>query len=156
MYSERSIVAYSGLPALPYLSDKEAGGLYHIWIKPSLQLVLTSSSMKYRQYLPEGPEKLRLIENWTFPKTTVERPEFAETVGPAYYHKYSEIIREDLRISPVVQRGMRSGAYQPGRYSLEEFIVHRIANYVVDRVIGPVQSPARAPRDAAQTVRPVR
>jgi choline monooxygenase len=32
---------------------------------------------------------------------------------------------------------MRSGAFRPGRYSPEEFIVHRIANYVLDRVIGP-------------------
>jgi len=148
MYSQRSIVAYSGLPSLPDLSDKEAGGLYHIWLKPSLQIILTSSSMKYRQYLPEGPEKLRLIENWTFPKSTVALPQFAETVGPAYYHKYSEIIREDLRISPNVQRGLRSGAYHPGRYSLEEFIVHRIANYDLDRVVGPDQAPAQTPRDS--------
>jgi len=153
MYSQRSIVAYSGLPPLENLSEKEAGGLYHIWIKPSLQIVLTSSSMKYRQYLPEGPEKLRLIENWTFPRTTVARPDFADTVGAAYYHKYSEIIREDLRISPNVQRGMRSGAYKPGRYSLEEFVVHRIANYVLDRVIGPDDA-ARAPLKAVQNSRP--
>ncbi len=147
MYSERSIVAYSALPALDNLSAKEAAGLFHIWLKPSLQIILTSSSMKYRQYLPEGPEKLRLIENWTFPGSTVELPQFAQTVGPAYYHKYSEIIREDLRISPNVQRGLRSGAYQPGRYSLEEFIVHRIANYDLDRVVGPDQAPAQSPRD---------
>ncbi len=147
MYSQRSIVAYSALPALPNLSEKEAGGLYHIWLKPSLQIILNSSSMKYRQYLPEGPEKLRLIENWTFPKHTIELPHFAETVGPAYYHKYSEIIREDLRISPNVQRGLRSGAYRPGRYSLEEFIVHRIANYDLDRVVGPDQAPAQNSRD---------
>ena len=146
MYSERSIVAYSGLPALENLSQREAGGLFHIWLKPSVQIIITSSSMKYRQYLPEGPEKLRLIENWTFPKTTVERPDFAETVGDAYYHKYSEIIREDLRINPIVQKGMRSGAYQPGRYSLEEFIVHRIANYVLDRVVGPGQSSRKSVR----------
>ena len=145
MYSRRSIVAYSALPALPGLSEKEAGGLYHIWLKPSLQIIINSSSMKYRQYLPEGPEKLRLIENWTFPKATVELPEFAQTVGSAYYHKYSEIIREDLRISPNVQRGLRSGAYKPGRYSLEEFIVHRIANYDLDRVIGPAQAERRVP-----------
>ena len=148
MYSKRSIVAYSGLPALEGLSERQAGGLYHIWVKPSLQLVITSSSMKYRQYLPEGPEKLRLIENWTFPKDTVTLPEFKETVGEAYYHKYSEIIREDLRISPNVQRGMRSGAYTPGRYSVEEFVVHRIANYVLDRVVGPEES-ARAARPRA-------
>lgn len=148
MYSERSIVAYSGLPALTGLSDREAGGLYHIWLKPSLQVIVTSSSMKYRQYLPEGPGKLRLIENWTFPKTTVARPDFAETVGEAYYHKYSEIIREDLRINPVVQKGMRSGAYVPGRYSVEEFVVHRIANYVLDRVVGPQQSSRQTVRAA--------
>ena len=146
MYSERSIVAYSGLPALENLSQREAGGLFHIWLKPSVQIIITSSSMKYRQYLPEGPEKLRLIENWTFPKTTVERPDFAATVGDAYYHKYSEIIREDLRINPIVQKGMRSGAYQPGRYSVEEFIVHRIANYVLDRVIGPQQASRKSVR----------
>ncbi len=146
MYSQRSIVAYSGLPALTGLSDKEAGGLYHIWLKPSLQIIITSSSMKYRQYLPEGPAKLRLIENWTFPKTTVVRPDFADTVGDAYYHKYSEIIREDLRINPVVQKGMRSGAYVPGRYSVEEFVVHRIANYVLDRVVGPQESSRQSVR----------
>ena len=146
MYSERSIVAYSGLPALEGLSQREAGGLFHIWLKPSVQIIVTSSSMKYRQYLPEGPEKLRLIENWTFPRTTVERADFTETVGPAYYHKYSEIIREDLRINPIVQKGMRSGAYQPGRYSVEEFIVHRIANYVLDRVVGPEQSSRKSVR----------
>ena len=41
---------------------------------------------------------------------------------------------------------MRSGAYQPGRYSLEEFIVHRIANYVLDRVVGPGQSSRKSVR----------
>ncbi|HLI12085.1 MAG TPA: aromatic ring-hydroxylating dioxygenase subunit alpha [Alphaproteobacteria bacterium] len=140
MYSRRSIVAYSGLPELPGLDERQAAGLYHIWLRPSLQIILTSSYMKYRQYLPEGPEKLRLIENWSFPRSTVSTPEFKATVGPAYYEKYAEIIREDLTISPNVQRGMRSGAYRPGRYSLEEFIVHRIANYVLDRVIGPEEA----------------
>src|SRR5690606_5039529 len=85
----------------------------------------------------EGPGKLRLIENWSFPRSTVTSPDFAKIVGPEYYDKYAEIIREDLGISPKVQRGLASGAFVPGRLSLEEHIVHRIANYVVDKVIGP-------------------
>jgi choline monooxygenase len=144
MYSRRSVVAYTGLPSIPGLSEREAAGLYHIWLRPSVQIILSASSMKYRQYLPEGPEKLRLIENWAFPKSTVARDDFKKIVGPAYYEKYSQIIREDLTISPVVQRGMRSGAYRPGRYSLEEYVVHRIANYVVDRVVGPGQAARRS------------
>lgn len=151
MYSRRSIVAYSGLPPLPGLTEKEENGLYHIWVRPSVQIILTSSYMKFRQYFPEGPHKLRLYENWTFPKSTVERADFGDIVGPAYYEKYSEIIREDLLINPNVQRGMRSGAFKPGRYSPEEFIVHRIANYVLDRVIGPGGERQSAPiRQAAE------
>ncbi|HLX28366.1 MAG TPA: aromatic ring-hydroxylating dioxygenase subunit alpha [Casimicrobiaceae bacterium] len=147
MFSKRSIVAYSGLPEIPGLDPKKAAGLYHVWIQPSVQIILTSSYMKFRQYLPEGPEKLRLYENWAFPRSTVERPDFGEIVGPAYYEKYSAIVREDRGINPNVQKGMASGAYRPGRYSLEEYIVHRIANRVLDRVVGPDDPRSRALRE---------
>ena len=147
MYSKRSIVAYSGLPPIPGLDERKASGLFHIWVQPSVQIILTSSYMKFRQYLPEGPEKLRLYENWAFPKSTVERPDFNDIVGPEYYEKYSQIVKEDLGINPIVQRAMRSGAYRPGRYSLEEYIVHRIANRVLDRVIGPDSEASRLERE---------
>ena len=151
MYSKRSIVAYAGLPPIPGLDERKAAGLFHVWIQPSVQLILTSSYMKFRQYLPEGPEKLRLYENWAFPRSTVEHPDFGDIVGAEYYEKYSQIVREDLAINPVVQKGMRSGAYRPGRYSLEEYIVHRIANRVLDRVIGPDNEASRRMREDALT-----
>ena len=137
MFSKRSIVAYSGLPDVAGIDEKKAQGLFHIWVEPSLQIILTANYMKFRQYLPEGPEKLRLYENWTFPKSTVEMPNFNDIVGADYYEKYSQIIREDFGINPNVQKSMRSGSYRPGRYSLEEFIVHRIANRILDKVVGP-------------------
>jgi choline monooxygenase len=149
MYSKRSIVAYSGLPAIPGLDERQGGGLFHIWIQPSVQVILTSSYMKFRQYLPEGPEKLRLYENWTFPRSTVEAATFGDTVGPAYYEKYSQIVKEDLGINPNVQKGMRSGAYKPGRFSTEEYVVHRIANRVLDRVVGEDDEASRAEREGA-------
>ena len=152
MFSKRSIVAYSGLPEIPGLDPEKAAGLFHIWVQPSVQIILTSSYMKFRQYLPEGPQKLRLYENWTFPKTTVQRVDFGDVVGPAYYEKYSAIVREDLGINPNVQKGMASGAYRPGRYSLEEYIVHRIANRVLDRVIGPDDLGSRVLREAERAL----
>jgi choline monooxygenase len=147
MFSKRSIVAYSGLPEIPGLDVQKAAGLFHVWVQPSVQIILTSSYMKFRQYLPQGPQKLRLYENWTFPKTTVQRADFGDIVGPEYYEKYSQIVREDLGINPIVQKGMASGAYRPGRYSLEEYIVHRIANRVLDRVIGPDDPKSQALRE---------
>jgi choline monooxygenase len=151
MYSKRSVVAYSGLPEIPGLSENRKAGLYHIWLQPSLQIIITSSYMKYRQYLPKGPGKLLLYENWTFPRSTVERPDFKDIVGPEYYHKYSQIIREDLTINPNVQRAMGSGAFRPGRYSLEEYVVHRIGNYVLDKVVGPDDPRSRALREGTES-----
>lgn len=147
MSSKRSIVAYSGLPSMPGLDDNQAAALYHIWVQPSLQIILTSSYMKFRQYLPEGPEKLRLYENWTFPRSTVEMPNFKDIVGPDYYEKYSQVVREDIGINPNVQKAMGTGAYRPGRFSLEEYVVHRIANRVLDRVIGADSEEQRRVRE---------
>jgi choline monooxygenase len=147
MFSKRSIVAYSGLPPIPGLDARKASGLFHIWVQPSVQIILTSSYMKFRQYLPEGPEKLRLYENWAFPRSTVASPDFGNVVGPEYYEKYSQIVKEDLGINPNVQKAMRTGSYRPGRFSLEEYIVHRIANRVLDRVVGPDDERSRAERE---------
>jgi choline monooxygenase len=143
MSSKRSIVAYAGLPPIPGLDPAKESTLYHIWIQPSLQVILTSSYMKFRQYLPLGPDKLRLYENWTFPRATVEMPDFNTIVGPDYYEKYSQVVREDIGINPNIQKAMASGAYRPGRLSLEEFVVHRIAQRVLDRVIGPDEQAQR-------------
>jgi len=77
----------------------------------------------------------------------VERPDFADVVGPSYYDRYSQIVKEDLGIDPVVQKGMRSGGYRQGGYSLDEFVVHRIANRVLDRVSGLDPAPSRQARE---------
>src|SRR5690606_7911406 len=124
--------------------EDQARKLYHIWIQPSVQIILTASYMKFRQYLPLGPERLRLYENWAFPKTTVARPDFGDIVGPAYYEKYSQVVREDMGINPNIQKAMRTGSYKPGRYSLEEHIVHRIGVRVIDRVLGAQAADANA------------
>ena len=140
MSSTRSIVAYSGLPPIPGLDASKGTTLYHIWVQPSVQIIITGSYMKFRQYLPQGPDKLLLYENWAFPRSTVDMPDFNSIVGADYYEKYSQIVREDLGINPNVQKSMATGAYRPGRLSLEEFVVHRIANRVLDRVIGPQEA----------------
>ena len=45
---------------------------------------------------------------------------------------------------PNVQRGLNARLARPGRYSPQEFIIHRIGKYVIDGVCGtgPI-SPAR-------------
>jgi choline monooxygenase len=57
------------------------------------------------------------------------------------------VVREDIGINPNIQKAMASGAYRPGRLSLEEFVVHRIAQRVLDRVIGPDEQAQRRERE---------
>lgn len=146
-FSGSSLVGYSGLPKIAGVDEQRASGLYHLWIQPSVQLIVTGTYVKFRQYFPLGPEKLRLYENWMFPKQTVESSEFGTLTEQPLFKKFAEIIQEDVRINPIVQKGLRSGVYKPGRYSIQEHVLHRAANRVLDRVIGPDDPKARAARD---------
>jgi hypothetical protein len=76
------------------------------------------------------------VEHWCFPPSSIARADFAGKVGPSYYDKYDEIVKDDLAITPVIQEGLRSRFYRPGRYSLQENAVHQIAKYVINRVEG--------------------
>jgi hypothetical protein len=42
---------------------------------------------------------------------------------------------EDIEICPQVQAGLSASLYRPGRYAMQEAILHKIANYVLDRVL---------------------
>jgi choline monooxygenase len=132
-----SVINYGGFPAIDGLSEEERRTTSFVLVHPNLCLILAPTYMKFRQFLPEGPENLRLIHNWCFPRTTVERGDFLERVAPEYYARFDELVEEDMRISPIVQRGLRSRLYSPGRFSTQEVLVHGFANYVLDRVLGP-------------------
>jgi choline monooxygenase len=129
-----SISAIAALPVMDRLTPRERDTTAFVWLQPNTLVILAPTYVKYRLYMPLGPERVRLVEHWCFPSSTIERPDFEATVGPAYYEKYDRIIEDDLVIAPAVQEGLRSRFYRPGRYSPQELVVHKIANYVLDRV----------------------
>jgi choline monooxygenase len=132
MYSTGSVVSFSGLPTIPGLSEKEQRGMYHVWVHPNLQIVATPTYMAYRHYFPKGPDKFEIIFNWCFPPEAIKAAPFSE-VAQKYYAKSEEILLEDMEICPRIQQGLHSAFYRPGRYSTQEYIVHKIANYVLQR-----------------------
>ena len=68
------------------------------------------------------------------PKSTVERPNFDEVVQK-YYHRWDKSIPEDNWISEVQQAGLTSPFSRTSRISHNEILVHKIANWVLDRVL---------------------
>jgi choline monooxygenase len=137
-YVVNSISALGGLPEIDGLSEKERAGTYFIWVHPTLFLILAPTYLRYRLHFPEGPERVRLVEAWCFPRSTVESSAFADQVGPAYYERYAQINIEDVELAPQVQRGLQARLYRRGRYACpDETVVHRCVNYVIDRVVEP-------------------
>lgn len=143
MYSTGSVITFGNLPVIEGLSDKQRDGMFHIWVHPNLQIVATPTYMAYRHYLPRGPEKFQIVFNWCFPPAARDSSKFDE-VANWYYAKSEAILQEDMEICPTVQEGLRSDLYTPGRFSPQEFIVHRIGRYVLERVLGDAASAPRA------------
>lgn len=133
LFVPAGITAFGGLPTIPTLSDREAKGTYHLLVQPNLQLILTPTYLYYRQYLPDGPDRLTLVHNWCFPADTVALPEF-ETTAQEFYDKYDVVVQEDMEIAPIVHEGLKAPNCLPGRFADQEILIHRFAKYVIGKV----------------------
>lgn len=124
----------SALPRVADLPPKHAGGTFFTMIYPSLQFACTQDCMWWLDFQPVAPDRTRVSVGFVFPKTTVARPDFAESVK-AYYRRWEISIAEDNAIGERQQRGMRAAGRPPGRLSWKEHHVHKLANWLLDRVL---------------------
>jgi choline monooxygenase len=135
MYSDKSIMSFGHLPPIKGLTPKQEAGLFHIWLHPNTTIHVASTYMTFRRYLPRGVDKMQIIYNWCFLPETKQHPDFSE-VRKSYYQRSEEILGEDIVYIPNVQSGLSSSRTRPGRYSPSEYIVHKLGNYVIDKVAG--------------------
>ncbi|MSP82056.1 MAG: aromatic ring-hydroxylating dioxygenase subunit alpha [Alphaproteobacteria bacterium] len=123
-------------PQVPELPGRLARGSFFTAIHPNTQFACTQDCMWWLNLWPRGPEACRLEVGTCFPRTTVQAPDFALKAA-RYYHRWDVSIAEDNAIGAVQQAGLRSTLRPPGRYSLREFAVHRMNNWLLDRVLDP-------------------
>lgn len=138
--TEKSIATLPGetaaLPWIESLDAKAAGGTYFVLIYPHTTLACNQDGMFWLELYPRGPARTEIIIGHAFPRSTVERPDFA-TLVEKYYHRADLSIPEDNRISEQQQRGLDSPLARPGRVSLHEPAVHTLANWLLDRILPP-------------------
>ena len=142
IYSEKGGLADvrgQNLPKLGRLSERELTGSYHLWLHPNLTISPYSHSVVYRQMLPEGPHNTKLITTWCYPPFTMQRQDFDEITAPLY-PPADEVDLEDIWVSELAHKGYRSRYCRQGRYSPREELAHRIALYVIDRVMSGAKS----------------
>jgi choline monooxygenase len=134
LYSRDSLLSTSVFPPIEGLTGQSRDGLFHLWLQPNLQIVATSTYMSYRRYLPLAPGRFELSCGWCFPPATQAVPGFEEAAA-RMFARSDAVMEEDIEICPRVQAGLSSSLYHPGRYAMQEAILHKIGTYVLDRVL---------------------
>ncbi|MBS0224064.1 MAG: aromatic ring-hydroxylating dioxygenase subunit alpha [Proteobacteria bacterium] len=124
-----------GFPPIKTLEGMAAEGSHYPLIYPSTMFGCTTDCMWWLELHPQGPEKTKLIVGSCFPKETVARDDFDEVVE-RYYKRWDISIPEDNAISELQQKGIRSPLASAGRLSHMEPLVHSIANWTLDKVLG--------------------
>jgi choline monooxygenase len=124
----------SALPPIAGLSGKPQAGTFFTVIYPCTFFATTQDCMWWLQEFPLAPGRTKVVVGSCFPRTTASRPDFAEKVEK-YYRRWDKSLPEDNAISERQQAGLASGFVRPGRLSVHEPAVHRIANWVLDRVL---------------------
>jgi phenylpropionate dioxygenase-like ring-hydroxylating dioxygenase large terminal subunit len=139
MPQETSVAVLPGettsFPHIPSLKGQAAEGTYFAVVYPNWFFATTQDCMWWLHVQPRGPGRSIVTQGAVFPRATTERSDFKEIVQK-YYKRWDKSLPEDNEISVLQQAGLKSAFSQPGRFSLQEPVVHSIAQWVLDRVVG--------------------
>jgi phenylpropionate dioxygenase-like ring-hydroxylating dioxygenase large terminal subunit len=127
---------YDGFPAMPQIDDDKKEGTYFTTLRPGVMMTLCNDGALVFQSEPISARKSRLTVSSLFPKTTVARNDFEE-IAKNYYRRNEIVVGEDKEIALRQFAGILSPFARIPQLCSSETSLHQIANWVLDRVIGP-------------------
>ena len=127
----------AGFPRIETLQGRYREGTYAPLIYPMTYLACTIDTAWFLQLFPLGPDRTRLVHGACFPRSRLDQPDF-EAIAANYYKRWDVTIEEDIVASDRQQVGLTSPFALPGRFSFREPLVHEIDNWILDRVLDPV------------------
>jgi choline monooxygenase len=135
-YNKYYLSAPSGvpLPVIEGLSDAQKAGVYQVHLRPTFELILSPTTVKFMTMYPETLTRTRVSMTWCFPKSTIELPNFKELAAADYYPTTTTVLEEDNEIALDVQRGLATRFRKIGRFSHREASIRSFENYLLDMV----------------------
>lgn len=124
----------SSIPPILNLPERLAKGVFFTVLYPNTQFACMQDCMWWFTATPLGARRCRTDFGFCFPRAVAERPDF-EQAAAKHFHRWRVSIKEDNDTGALQQVGLESALRKPGPYSYREEIVHRIANWVLDRVL---------------------
>lgn len=134
---------YDGFPAMPQIDADKKRGTFFTTLRPGVLMTLGNDGALVFQSEPVSARKSRLTVSSLFPKAYFDRPDF-EQLSQNYYRRNEIVVVEDKDVSIRQYAGIQSPYARMARLCSDETMISNFANWVVDRVIGPVPGQAMA------------
>lgn len=117
----------TGRVIFPSLSEEDRRRVYYYVLYPGNFLSLLPDYVTLDWFIPQGPERTRLVFNLYVDR---DEPDSADD-AMAFWDTTN---RQDWRICELAHLGSKARAYRQGRYSGEEELVHALDRYYVRRM----------------------
>lgn len=129
---------YEGFPPMPQIEARWAKGTFFVTLRPSVMMTLGNDGALVFNSEPLSATTSRLTVTSLFPKAARERDDFEE-IAQNYYRRNEMVVREDVDISLRQFAGIVSPYAAMAPLCRTETVLNDIANWILDRVIGPEQ-----------------
>lgn len=119
-------------PPLPNLTMEDRQRIVFAFVPPTLLMGFQPDSAFWFAVDPTGPTSHDLSMAYIFPASTVDLPDFGETLGAAI-DGVANFNRQDMPTNVATQFGMQSRFAPRGRYSWQEGVLAQFNTWLVDR-----------------------
>lgn len=127
---------YEGFPAMPRIDADKKGGTFFSTLRPGFLMTMGNDGALVFQSEPISATRSRLIVSSLFPKSYFERDDF-EQLTQNYYRRNGIVVDEDKVIAERQYAGIQSPFARIARLCQNETSLNLLANWIVDRVVGP-------------------
>jgi len=123
------------LPVNPHIPREQTTSTYFTNIYPCTQFVFAPDSMWWLAVRPQSANQSRLEVGSCFADEVISRDDFEEKVQ-AYFERWDTATPEDNAICEAQQTGSHTASFAQGRFGKEEALVHALANWMLDQILG--------------------
>ncbi len=115
-------------PSINGTTEEDKRRIYYFLVFPSMFFSLHPDYLMVHTVWPKDPTHSKVICEWYFEPETMARPDFDPTDAIKIWDLVN---RQDWHACELAQKGVRSRAYTPGRYTGLESTVHDFDAYIL-------------------------
>ncbi|UJA21345.1 aromatic ring-hydroxylating dioxygenase subunit alpha [Thermoleophilia bacterium SCSIO 60948] len=119
-----------GRPPIKGLEGEEHHLVLYFVLFPNALVSMHPDYVMLHTLWPRGEDRTEIVCEWYFEPETVAREDFDPSDAVGFW---DQVNKEDWYVCELTQKGVATRGYVAGRYSAQEYDVHRFDRMVADR-----------------------